>query len=1316
MITQSGTDTDLSGLTGVSGVTTLSTDECLIQDMGVNRLLIDGTLTINGSDEGPKEMLIIGVNGATQFVDIDISSTGTLNVGRLASQTGVTYASERHWASIFEDAAIHWFSGNGKDTQSGTDEDAFLNVEGDGVLNWYGVINCTGGMRFKGVNDGTSTSESLVTIRGGVLDARRCPDRGSFIDENSVYNYSNGLDIQPPSGSTSGWTILTGERTGATQADRDGFPLVQLAEPIALDGYEVVYSSAAFLGSITSETDLTYTIENYTGVIGDTSANFDFVSMSTAPNTSIISFLNSRLGSTLVVFTNVGSDGYNETRALQEVRGTSTDNGGVNRVDGVVATEDKGGTVYSDLVPAGVYDLGALLLASWDGADPTVVTYNNPSDTNDDLWTIVGHTYLGVDSVRSSVRLRGEGGTVVDFVTADDPSITESLRATVDGYNGLSDLGQIYDRAKSFKIATANVAKPNIIDPIVRGVGSAVDFLTLDVILDGTTLTAFAYNDVPTPDVVTIGPIGVISVVRIGETETIVEGPEGDEIEVNFPVGTADGDLAYLIIGHSESEDNVWNVPSGWAIPTGLTEVITGGTPASVPGVSVFRRVLSSDSGSVTVTNAGTNISGIVGQMVVYRFVDNATPEDVNSTTASGSSGDPDPASITPVTDDSMIVAIGFADGSQGVSANPSGYSAILDTLTIEGGDEGDELGGPTSQEFTSTDTFVVPIGVTALEIKTWGTGGGGGAGGDDTVGETGGGGGFAHATAVAVTPGETLDIIIGTGGGGGPGPPFDAGAGGGGGGRTRVVRQTGSVNLSEGGAGGGGGGGDNSVGAAAAGRGGAGGTNTGETGVGSSTATGGGGGTQIAGGDGGIGNDQVGDNGDAGVGGDGASDVAPNGGGGASGTPGGGEGGLENGAFGAGGGGGAGFFGGGGGGEAIATIGSGTGGGGGSNLLTGTTQTNAQGVAGTGAGQLDGDYPGLVGDGGAGGGLDTVGSAGEPGAVVLKWTIPDRSLDGMLLATADFKQGTAAAENPGIFDTSESTEWGAITMALRVASAPAGPPTITATEKFDAITTTGKVTLDNNVRVDGITFNCDVVLADAAIDLTDVVINGNLSVTDGGTYAFDNVTVTGDVTNDDNTTNVEIIASNGSALSTSEPGAGITQVTIRNIVTVKVTVLDAATGLPIQTARVYLVASAAGSLPYQASVTIVRSGSTATVTHTAHALTTGQKVLIEGADQEEYNRIKAITVTGVNTYTYTVSGTPTTPATGTITSTGVVLDADTDAQGIVQTTTFNYSADTPVTGNVRKGTASPLYKSGLLSGDILSSGFVTSLALVGDE
>jgi len=74
--------------------------------------------------------------------------------------------------------------------------------------------------------------------------------------------------------------------------------------------------------------------------------------------------------------------------------------------------------------------------------------------------------------------------------------------------------------------------------------------------------------------------------------------------------------------------------------------------------------------------------------------------------------------------------------------------------------------------------------------------------------------------------------------------------------------------------------------------------------------------------------------------------------------------------------------------------------------------------------------------------------------------------------------------------------------------------------------------------------------------------------------------------------------------------------------------------------------------VPAPATVTsITRSGSTATVTTSAaHGLASNQYVEILGANETDYNGDFQITVTGASTFTYTVAGTPTTPATGTIT------------------------------------------------------------------
>jgi hypothetical protein len=65
----------------------------------------------------------------------------------------------------------------------------------------------------------------------------------------------------------------------------------------------------------------------------------------------------------------------------------------------------------------------------------------------------------------------------------------------------------------------------------------------------------------------------------------------------------------------------------------------------------------------------------------------------------------------------------------------------------------------------------------------------------------------------------------------------------------------------------------------------------------------------------------------------------------------------------------------------------------------------------------------------------------------------------------------------------------------------------------------------------------------------------------------------------------------------------------------------------------------------------ITRSGTTATVTCTGHGYTNGQSITIQGAVPSGYNGTFVITYIGVNSFSYQVVNTLTTPATGTITA-----------------------------------------------------------------
>ena len=95
-----------------------------------------------------------------------------------------------------------------------------------------------------------------------------------------------------------------------------------------------------------------------------------------------------------------------------------------------------------------------------------------------------------------------------------------------------------------------------------------------------------------------------------------------------------------------------------------------------------------------------------------------------------------------------------------------------------------------------------------------------------------------------------------------------------------------------------------------------------------------------------------------------------------------------------------------------------------------------------------------------------------------------------------------------------------------------------------------------------------------------------------------------------------------------------------------------------------------------QAVATMTRSGSTVTVTTPAdHQLATGIKATMAGADQSEYNITAIVTVIARNKFTYQITGTPVTPATGTINYTTTLASVSVEAQSTGLTTNLDSGA-----------------------------------------
>ncbi len=113
---------------------------------------------------------------------------------------------------------------------------------------------------------------------------------------------------------------------------------------------------------------------------------------------------------------------------------------------------------------------------------------------------------------------------------------------------------------------------------------------------------------------------------------------------------------------------------------------------------------------------------------------------------------------------------------------------------------------------------------------------------------------------------------------------------------------------------------------------------------------------------------------------------------------------------------------------------------------------------------------------------------------------------------------------------------------------------------KADNIQFLSSSTIGDNLILTGI------VTINAAMNLTGVTINGDLHIATGGndTLEFSNVIVTGDILNDSAGNTLTINAINGTAITTTEPGATNGLVNIRNPVTIRVTGVTEGTSIKV--------------------------------------------------------------------------------------------------------------------------------------------------------
>jgi len=160
-------------------------------------------------------------------------------------------------------------------------------------------------------------------------------------------------------------------------------------------------------------------------------------------------------------------------------------------------------------------------------------------------------------------------------------------------------------------------------------------------------------------------------------TITLVGTPQvgnttnGGNVTLTFSTTPLENDYVVVYGGTGGS-------PAPSAPGTGYTQIALGGA-ASRFGVWI-KKMSSSPDASVLCRGNSVTSAAVAYGCYVFRGVDGTTPQDATATTATGISTNPNPASITTVTDAAWVLAFGNGNVNDATPGTISGYSNQYNT------------------------------------------------------------------------------------------------------------------------------------------------------------------------------------------------------------------------------------------------------------------------------------------------------------------------------------------------------------------------------------------------------------------------------------------------------------------------------------------------------------------------------------------------------------------------------------------------------------------------------------------------------------
>jgi len=464
-ITQSGTDTDVSGLSGLSGVTVTTTAGRTVYNVGDRKLQVNGTL----SQDNRVEEIWFGSSAPTPTVNV----TGTYNVGVV-----VTYDTKE---SYTVGSPFTFTKTGGK---SFKDYDCNIMCRDSGTLNLNGCSIRLSGNRSLWYEIGahgkireTHIYSKVIgdTARVYLLSADTDVDGFYCYDLNAVnfnsamvqlknyipYNVRLPFFYNGPKDAGPTLYVENFERFGNWSGDQQGQCAAKYIYQNKVEGADTLL---VYCRGRTNDND--FVVELRKDILINTIDN-------TGAPLGAVKFHSRDVNNGHRIDFWAGTSSTDTVYVTDRTYAFTTDTGGIgvdqDYLSAVVVgnnTPKKYNYLETPMLPMPVDDRGEAGVAKFNG-----IEYNK-------LVTTV------------SVPLKYANKTIITWTLFVDTDITETNKTTVDAYTELETPQKVYDRAKSHLYDNYQ----GEVQPFILRSGEFLDFGPKSFTIDKTTTSAFAFN------------------------------------------------------------------------------------------------------------------------------------------------------------------------------------------------------------------------------------------------------------------------------------------------------------------------------------------------------------------------------------------------------------------------------------------------------------------------------------------------------------------------------------------------------------------------------------------------------------------------------------------------------------------------------------------------------------------------------------------------------------------------------------------------------------------------------------------------------